>query len=137
MAIAAQSSQLGRESGERLSASGGYLLRVGDDECAVTRNGRVAVARGRGRVDEGPVPVQTSSRCAVADNYRHGAWIRFAALEIATGQVTAALKPRNRHQEFLAFLTSRAIRRHSGGASDRLGHSMSKGMTGCGGHVPG
>jgi hypothetical protein len=28
----------------------------------------------------------------------------FAALEIATGQVTAACKPRHRHQEFLAFL---------------------------------
>jgi hypothetical protein len=28
----------------------------------------------------------------------------FAALDIATGQVTAALKPRHRHQEFLAFL---------------------------------
>ena len=28
----------------------------------------------------------------------------FAALEIATGTVTAATKPRHRHQEFLAFL---------------------------------
>ena len=28
----------------------------------------------------------------------------FAALDVATGQVTAALKPRHRHQEFLAFL---------------------------------
>jgi transposase len=28
----------------------------------------------------------------------------FAALEIATGQVTAACKPRHQHQEFLAFL---------------------------------
>jgi len=38
------------------------------------------------------------------DYYRHGTSTLFAALEIATGQVTAALKPRHRHQEFLAFL---------------------------------
>ncbi len=28
----------------------------------------------------------------------------FAALEIATGRITSACKPRHRHQEFLAFL---------------------------------
>ena len=38
------------------------------------------------------------------DYYRHGISTLFAALDIATGQVTAALKPRHRHQEFLAFL---------------------------------
>ncbi len=38
------------------------------------------------------------------DYYRHGTSTLFAALDIATGQVTAALKPRHRHQEFLAFL---------------------------------
>lgn len=38
------------------------------------------------------------------DYYRHGTTTLFAALEIATGPVTAALKPRHRHQEFLAFL---------------------------------
>ncbi|MHB1290461.1 IS630 family transposase [Georgenia sp.] len=38
------------------------------------------------------------------DYYRHGTTTLFAALEIATGQVTAALKPRHRHQEFLSFL---------------------------------
>src|SRR4051794_21518895 len=38
------------------------------------------------------------------DCYRHGTATLFAALDIATGQVTAALKPRHRHQEFLAFL---------------------------------
>ena len=38
------------------------------------------------------------------DYYRHGTTTLFAALEIATGKVTAALKPRHRHQEFLAFL---------------------------------
>ena len=32
------------------------------------------------------------------------AWTLFAALEIATGKVTGALKPRHRRQEFLAFL---------------------------------
>jgi hypothetical protein len=35
---------------------------------------------------------------------RHDTSTLFAALDIATGQVTAALKPRHRHQEFLAFL---------------------------------
>jgi transposase len=39
------------------------------------------------------------------DYYRHGTTTLFAALDIATGQVIAALKPRHRHQEFLAFLT--------------------------------
>jgi len=38
------------------------------------------------------------------DYVRHGTSTLFAALEIATGQVTAACKPRHRHQEFLAFL---------------------------------
>lgn len=38
------------------------------------------------------------------DYKRHGTTTLFAALEIATGEVTAACKPRHRHQEFLAFL---------------------------------
>ena len=38
------------------------------------------------------------------DYLRHGTTTLFAALEIATGQVTAALKPRHRNTEFLAFL---------------------------------
>jgi len=38
------------------------------------------------------------------DYVRHGTSTLFAALDIATGQVTAALKPRHRNQEFLAFL---------------------------------
>jgi transposase/DNA-binding CsgD family transcriptional regulator len=38
------------------------------------------------------------------DYVRHGTSTLFAALEIATGRVTAACKPRHRHQEFLAFL---------------------------------
>ena len=38
------------------------------------------------------------------DYIRHGTSTLFAALEIATGKVTAAVKPRHRHQEFLAFL---------------------------------
>jgi transposase len=38
------------------------------------------------------------------DYIRHGTTTLFAALEIATGTVTAALKPRHRHTEFLAFL---------------------------------
>ena len=35
---------------------------------------------------------------------RHGTTTLFAALEIATGKVTAACKPRHRRQEFGAFL---------------------------------
>ncbi len=38
------------------------------------------------------------------DYVRHGTTKLFAALEIATGQVTAAVKPRHRNNEFLAFL---------------------------------
>ena len=38
------------------------------------------------------------------DYVRHGTSTLFAALEITTGKVTAATKPRHRHQEFLAFL---------------------------------
>ncbi|HET9655479.1 MAG TPA: IS630 family transposase [Kineosporiaceae bacterium] len=38
------------------------------------------------------------------DYIRHGTTTLFAALEVATGLVTAALKPRHRHNEFLAFL---------------------------------
>ena len=39
-----------------------------------------------------------------SDYVRHGTTTLFAALEIATGKVTGALKPRHRRQEFLAFL---------------------------------
>jgi transposase len=38
------------------------------------------------------------------DYVRHGTSTLFAAMDIATGQVTGACKPRHRHQEFLAFL---------------------------------
>jgi DDE superfamily endonuclease/Winged helix-turn helix len=38
------------------------------------------------------------------DYLRHGTSTLFAALDIATGRVTGACKPRHRHQEFLAFL---------------------------------
>lgn len=38
------------------------------------------------------------------DYVRHGTTTLFAALEIATGHITAAVKPRHRRQEFLAFL---------------------------------
>ncbi len=38
------------------------------------------------------------------DYVRHRTTTLFAALDVATGLVTAALKPRHRHQEFLAFL---------------------------------
>jgi transposase len=38
------------------------------------------------------------------DYVRHGTTTLFAALEVATGQVTGICKNRHRHQEFLAFL---------------------------------
>jgi transposase len=38
------------------------------------------------------------------DYVRHGTTTLFAALEIATGKVTATTQPRHRHQEFLRFL---------------------------------
>jgi transposase len=38
------------------------------------------------------------------DYLRHGTTTLFAALEVATGQVTDACQPRHRHREFLAFL---------------------------------
>ena len=38
------------------------------------------------------------------DYVRHGTTTLFAALNIATGTVTARCQPRHRHQEFLAFL---------------------------------
>ena len=42
------------------------------------------------------------------DYYRHGTSTLFAALDIATGEVTAALKPQHRHQEFLVPQADRA-----------------------------
>jgi transposase len=42
------------------------------------------------------------------DYARHGVTCLFAALEIATGQVTDACYPRHRHQEFLRFLKKTA-----------------------------
>ena len=56
------------------------------------------------------------------DYYRHGTTTLFAALEIATGQVTAALKPKHRHQEFLAFL--RQIDRAYADAVDEHGEPV-------------
>ena len=38
------------------------------------------------------------------DYVRHGTTTLFAALQVATGEVTAVCKPRHRHQEFLVFL---------------------------------
>lgn len=38
------------------------------------------------------------------DYHRHGTSTLFAALEVATGQITGAVRPRHRRQEFLSFL---------------------------------
>ena len=45
-----------------------------------------------------------AARRRTHDYKRNGTSPLFAALEIATGKVTGACKPRRRHQEFLAFL---------------------------------
>ncbi|MFI7494385.1 IS630 family transposase [Kocuria sp. M4R2S49] len=51
------------------------------------------------------LPMQPEKPAARTHDYlRHGTSTLFAALEIATGHVTAACKPRHRRQEFLAFL---------------------------------
>jgi transposase len=47
------------------------------------------------------------------DYVRHGTSTLFAALDIATGKVTATTKPRHRRQEFLAFL-KQVARAHPG-----------------------
>jgi transposase len=56
------------------------------------------------------------------DYVRHGTSTLFAALEIATGKVTAAVKPRHRHQEFLAFCkqVERAYPDHGAGTELHL-----------------
>ncbi len=51
-----------------------------------------------------PADAGRADRAQSHDYYRHGTSTLFAALDIATGQATAALKKRHRHQEFLAFL---------------------------------
>jgi transposase len=48
------------------------------------------------------------------DYVRHGTTTLFAALDVATGRVTAACHPRHRHQEFLRFL-KQVARAHPGG----------------------
>ena len=51
------------------------------------------------------LPMRTGSVEKHTHDYvRHGTSTLFAALEVATGKVTAATKPRHRRQEFLAFL---------------------------------
>jgi transposase len=50
------------------------------------------------------LPMQPGRAARWTHDYRrHGTTTLFAALEIATGKVTAACKPRHRHQEFLSF----------------------------------
>ena len=51
------------------------------------------------------LPMRTGSPEKHTHDYvRHGTSTLFAALDIATGKVTAATKPRHRRQEFLSFL---------------------------------
>ncbi|MDQ3095726.1 MAG: IS630 family transposase [Actinomycetota bacterium] len=54
------------------------------------------------------------------DYKRNGTTTLFAALDIATGKVTAACKPRHRHQEFLAFLRQVAKAYPDDGAGQEL-----------------
>ena len=73
-----------------------------------TRSCCVWTRRARSRRWTGP---RRCCRCGQAtpekrthDYKRHGTTTLFAALEIATGHVTGAVKPKHRRQEFLAFL---------------------------------
>src|SRR5699024_12822086 len=51
------------------------------------------------------LPMRTGSIERHTHDYkRHGTTTLFAALDIATGHVTGAVKPKHRHQAFLAFL---------------------------------
>src|SRR4051812_4997077 len=51
------------------------------------------------------LPMQPGQAEKRTHNYvRHGTTTLFAALQIATGEVTGLCKPRHRHQEFLVFL---------------------------------
>jgi transposase len=51
------------------------------------------------------LPVRTGdAEKRTHDDKRHGTTTLFAALEVATGQVTAAVKPKHRRAEFLSFL---------------------------------
>jgi transposase len=51
------------------------------------------------------LPMRTGSIEKRSHDYvRHGTSTLFAALDVATGKVTASTKPRHRRQEFLAFL---------------------------------
>ena len=60
------------------------------------------------------LPMRTGSAEKHTHDYvRHGTSTLFAALDIATGKVTAATKPRHRRQEFLAFL-KQVARAHPG-----------------------
>jgi transposase len=60
------------------------------------------------------LPMRTGSAAKHTHDYvRHGTSTLFAALDIATGKVTASTKPRHRRQEFLAFL-KQVARAHPG-----------------------
>jgi transposase len=57
------------------------------------------------------------------DYVRHGTSTLFAALDIATGNVVGACKPRHRHQEFLAFL-KQVARAYPAKSDDGAGLSL-------------
>jgi transposase len=52
----------------------------------------------------GQAALSTLAQIAKERRRWHGTTTLFAALEIATGEVTGLCKPRHRHQEFLVFL---------------------------------
>jgi hypothetical protein len=58
-------------------------------------------------VQRGPVQPGLPAR-RTHDYRRHGTTTLFAALDIATGKMTAPCQPRHRHQEFLTFLKQMA-----------------------------
>jgi hypothetical protein len=79
------------------------------------RSGQRYLGRGRRVCDEksqiqaldrtaATLPMQPGRAASWTHDYRRrGTTTLFAALGIATGEVTAGCKPQNRHQEFLAF----------------------------------
>jgi hypothetical protein len=95
----------GRQGDRRLS---GCTWPAGERDRAV--RGREVPDPGAGPDRADPADATGLPEQAHHDYRRNGTTTLFAALEVATGKVTAACKPRHRHQEFLDFLKQVAYR---------------------------
>ncbi len=60
------------------------------------------------------------------DYKRNGTTSLYAALEIASGEVTGGCYPRHTHEEFLAFLDRLVHANLASGLRDRLPHEQSR-----------